>query len=143
LDEPLLLAGPLAIPWDEIDLRFSRSSGPGGQNVNRTDSRVELLFDVAHSPSLSDAQRASLSRRLAAHLDRDGVLHLWSQETPSQWRNRQEVVQRLRDLLIFGLHRPRRRVATRPTLGSRQRRLEAKRHRGAIKQNRRRFAGDD
>ncbi len=128
----------LAIPLEEITFRFSRSSGPGGQNVNRTASRVEMLFDVASSPSLGEAERALLLRHLAPHLDGRGVLRLVSQESPSQWRNRQEVLARFQALLARGLRPRRPRLATQPTAASRERRLRAKRARGLIKAERRR-----
>lgn len=133
----------LAIPQREIALRFSRASGPGGQNVNRTSSRVELIFDIARSPSLTEPQRALARHRLAAWLDGEGRLHLLSSETPSQWQNRQQVLARFQSLLARALRPSRRRIATQPTSGSRQRRLEAKRRRSAIKGWRRPVAHDD
>ncbi len=135
--DDLIINEHLAIPLEEIAFRYSRASGPGGQNVNRTASRVELLFDVAGSPCLAEHQRTLLQARLGAHLDGQGVLHLFSQETPSQWRNRQELLTRLQALLVASL-RPRiYRRPTRPTAGSRERRLAAKRQHGVLKAGRR------
>ncbi len=128
----------LTIPWDELRFRFSRASGPGGQNVNRTATRVELLFDIQESPSLNDAQRAQLLDRLRHLVDSRGVLHLYSQSAASQLRNRQQVTTRLATLLRQGLRVQRPRVNTRPTAASRQRRLSHKRVRSATKQLRRR-----
>ena len=126
----------LAIPEDEVTLRFARSGGPGGQNVNRTATRVELLFDVARSPSLNERQRARIMARLHGYIDREGVLHLFSQATRSQWQNRQDAVERLRLLLAGALHvRPPRRP-TRPSAAARERRLQQKRRRGALKRER-------
>jgi len=133
----------LAIPLEEITFRFSRASGPGGQNVNRTASRVEMLFDVASSPSLSDEERVLLLRYLAPHLDSRGVLRLVSQESPSQWRNRQEVLARFQALLARGLRQRKPRLATRPTAASRERRLRAKRARSLLKAERRRILGEE
>jgi ribosome-associated protein len=127
----------LAIPLDEIQFRFSRSGGPGGQNVNRTATRVELLFDVASSPSLSEAQRQRLQERLSGQVDSTGTLRLVSQDTPSQWRNRQEVLERFRALLAGALRPRRRRIATRPSRAARQARLAAKKRRSETKRRRR------
>lgn len=128
----------LAIPLAELSFRFSRSSGPGGQHVQRSDTRVELLFDVAASPSLTDDQRAAIRGRLAGYMDNDGVLHLFSSATRSQLENRTDVTERFRALLAAALRPRKRRVATRPTAAARQRRLDEKRARGQIKQARRR-----
>jgi len=126
----------LEISLAELTFRFSRSGGPGGQHVNRSETRVELLFDVARSPSLSEAQREQLLRNLAPYLDRRGVLHLVSGASRSQHENRQEVVRRFVRLLQQGLRRRRRRVPTRPHPASVARRLEAKRRRSLLKRER-------
>jgi ribosome-associated protein len=126
----------LEIPLAELTFRFSRSGGPGGQHVNRSETRVELLFDVARSPSLSEAQREQLLRNLAPYLDRRGVLHLVSGASRSQHENRQEVVRRFVRLLQQGLRRRRRRIPTRPHPASVARRLEAKRRRSLLKRER-------
>lgn len=127
----------LAIPLEEIQFRFSRSGGPGGQNVNRTATRVELLFDVASSPSLTDEQRLKLQERLSGQMDSSGTLRLVSQDTPSQWRNRQQVLERFRALLAGALRRTPRRIATRPSRAARQARLAAKKRRSETKRRRR------
>src|SRR5512135_2338893 len=88
----LIVSGNLSIPAAELSFRYSRSGGPGGQHVNRTETRVELLFDVAHSPSLSEGQRGRLLERLAGRLDRDGILHIVSSATRSQLENRADAV---------------------------------------------------
>ncbi|MRR52829.1 MAG: aminoacyl-tRNA hydrolase, partial [Rhodocyclaceae bacterium] len=93
MQEEIRITPELAIPLVEIELRFSRSSGPGGQNVNKTATRVELLFDVANSAALSDSQRDRLLERLRGQIDARGVLHLSSSEYASQWRNRQDVIE--------------------------------------------------
>ena len=138
IDDSLLpITDVLAIPTEELSFRFSRASGPGGQHVNRSATQVELLFDVAHSPSLTDEQRAHIQRALASRIDREGVLHLTASGSRSQLQNRQEVVARFQSLLRRALHVPRPRRPTHPTRAARQRRLEHKRRRSAIKRERR------
>ena len=127
----------LAIPIDELSFRFSRAGGPGGQSVNRSASRVELTFDVAGSPSLSEWQRKRIQEKLAGHIDSNGILHLVSSSERSQLRNRQETLERLQRLLVSALRPQRRRRPTRPTAASRERRLQQKRRRSDIKQMRR------
>ncbi len=127
----------LAIPVAELHYRFSRASGPGGQHVNRSETRVELLFDVMRSPSLTEEQRARILARLAGYIDDDGVLHLVSSATRSQLENRLDVTERLRGLLAAALKQDRRRIPTRPGRAVRQTRLDAKRARSQIKRLRR------
>jgi len=126
----------LAIPLDELRFRFSRAGGPGGQNVNKTETRVELTFDVAHSPSLSDWQRGRIRERLANQIDSEGVLHLVASSERSQLRNREEVVERFRAVLAGALRPVRHRRPTKPTTASRERRLAGKAHRAEIKKGR-------
>ena len=133
----------LSIPMSELHFRFSRSSGPGGQHVNRAATRVELCFDVARSPSLNETQRALLLEALKAYTDNEGILHLVSQRSRSQWRNRQDVTARFQGLLRRAL-RPRKvRRLTRPTRASRERRLAEKRRRSEVKKIRRRVRADN
>ncbi|MFZ9753578.1 MAG: alternative ribosome rescue aminoacyl-tRNA hydrolase ArfB [Cyanobium sp.] len=127
----------LAIPAAELRWRFSRSSGPGGQNVNRTDSRVELLFPLASSSALPEPLRQRALRRLGDRLV-DGQLVVVAQEHRSQWRNRQAALERLATLLREGIAPPPPpRRPTRPSRGSVERRLAAKKRRSAIKGQRR------
>src|SRR5688572_10835293 len=130
--DPVPVRPGLAIPLDEIELRTSRSSGPGGQHANVTASRVEAVFDVAASTVLSEAQKARLSARLGPRVTAS------AQDTRSQLRNRELALQRLAARLAHGLEVQRPRTATRPTKGSKQRRVDAKKRRGAIKRDRRR-----
>ena len=125
------------IPMSELSFRFARSSGPGGQHVNRSATQVELLFDVANSPSLDETQRQRVLTNLKSRIDQEGILHLVSQETRSQLRNREEVVERFRELMRDALHVPKSRRPTRPSRAVRERRLEKKRRRGGIKRDRR------
>ena len=127
----------VSIPISELRFRFARSSGPGGQHVNRSATQVELLFDVAGSPSLDEVQRRRVLTNLKSRIDKEGVLHLVSQETRSQLRNREEVVERFRELMRDALRVPKSRRPTRPTRGARERRLEEKRRRSEAKRSRR------
>jgi ribosome-associated protein len=128
----------LVVPSAELVERFSRSSGPGGQSVNTTDSRVELRWDVGASAALSDVQRAQLLDRLAARLI-DGVITIAASEHRSQLQNRQAARARLGMLLADALAPPApARRATRPSRAARARRVEDKRRRGEIKSRRRR-----
>ena len=121
----------LAIPLREIELRASRSSGPGGQHANVTASRVEAVFDVAGSPSLSEAQRRRVMARVGPRIT------AVAQDARSQARNRELALERLRARLAAALAVQRPRRATRPTRAARARRLEAKRRRGQTKRERR------
>ncbi len=141
--DTITITAELTIPTAELSFRFSRSSGPGGQHVNRSETRVELRFDVAHSPSLTDEQRARILSRLAGYVDGAGELHIVSSATRSQADNRADTVARFQALLAAALHRRKRRIATRPTGAARRQRLEEKRRRAGIKQTRQRVGGDD
>ncbi|HET7173546.1 MAG TPA: alternative ribosome rescue aminoacyl-tRNA hydrolase ArfB [Nocardioidaceae bacterium] len=134
---PLVVSRGLVLPDRELSWRFSRSSGPGGQSVNTTDSRVELSFDVAASAALTEAQRSRLLTRLAARLV-DGVLTVSASEHRSQLRNREAAEERLAQLVREGLAPPPRpRVPTKPSAASVRRRLDAKRRRAMTKHLRR------
>ncbi len=139
----LRITSTIAIPLSELRFRFVRSSGPGGQHVNRSATQVELLFDVANSPSLSEAQRQRVLNALASYIDKDGVLHLSSQTFRSQWRNREEVMERLQALMREALRVPKRRRRTQPPSQAHKRRLAAKRRRGEVKKQRQRVTSDD
>jgi ribosome-associated protein len=129
--------GWLVIPDAELHERFSRSSGPGGQSVNTADSRVELSFDVEHSPALPQWARARALERLAGRLA-GGVLTVAASEQRSQLANRQAARARLAALLRAAVAPPQRqRVPTRPSRAANERRLAAKRSRGAVKRTRR------
>jgi len=142
-DDALWINDELSIPLDELRFRFSRSSGPGGQHVQKSSTRVELLFDVTNSPSLTDAQRIRLQERLAGYVDSSGMLHLVAQSERSQLRNREEVVARFQALMQRALKRRRRRRPTAPTSASRERRLRQKQRRGKIKQARGKVEEDE
>lgn len=133
----------LAIPASELEFRFSRSSGPGGQHVQRSDTRVELLFNVATSPSLTDEQRARITAHVGNQIDSTGVLRVVSSATRSQLENREEAVRRFQALLAGALRRRRRRIATRPSAAAREARLAEKRVRSQHKAARRKVSRSD
>ena len=139
----LKISDQLSIPMSELRFRFARSSGPGGQKVNRTATRVELLFDVQHSHSLTSGQRALILNRLRNTIDSEGVLHLSSQITASQWRNRKEVIARFRTLVDQSLRVYRQRIPTRATRAAREKRLKSKRRRSLIKGQRQRVTPEE
>lgn len=127
----------LTVPISEVQLRASRSSGPGGQHANVTDSRIEAIFDVRASESLTDAQRARLLSRSGPRVT------AIAQDARSQARNRDLALERLRSKLADALHTPKRRRPTRPGRGAKERRLSGKRRQAERKQARRRPSTDD
>jgi ribosome-associated protein len=138
MPDDLVVRGSIVIPAAELRWRFSRSSGPGGQGVNTTDSRVELSFDLARSPALPAALRDRALTRLDDRLV-DGVITVTASEHRSQLRNRDAAVARLAALLRAAIEPPPRpRRPTRPSQAARERRLRAKKRRGETKNLRRR-----
>ena len=131
MDDRLRVNDELSVPLSEIELRASRSSGPGGQHANVTASRVEAVFDVAASAALSDAQKARITSRLGPRVTAA------AQDTRSQLRNRELALERLSERLAHALEVRRPRTATRPTKSSQRRRVDAKKRRGDIKRDRR------
>jgi ribosome-associated protein len=143
LTETIVISDQLAIPAAELRFRFSRSSGPGGQHVQRSETRVELLFDVANSPSLTDEQRERIRHRLSGYVDGEGMMHVVSSVTRSQLENRADAVARFQVLLATALRRRKHRVPTRPTAAARERRLAEKRTRSGTKRTRRKVGHED
>jgi ribosome-associated protein len=142
-DGAVIRLGPsVAIPQTELRFEFSRSGGPGGQHVNKVSTRVDLLFDLDSSQSLDDAQKVLIRRALATRLDSSGTIRLSAHKSRSQWQNRQEVVGKFQRLLREALIENKRRVASKPTLGSRERRATAKKRRAEIKRHRGRVSPD-
>ena len=133
----------LEIPESELAFRYSRSSGPGGQNVNKVATKVTLLFDVRSSPSLDDEDRRRILDRLSNRISRDGVLHLTSQRHRTRAANRRDVVERFRRLLADALRRRPERRSTDVPRRERRRRLRTKRRRGRLKELRSRPSPDD
>ena len=130
-DDPIPVTRSVSIPRNEFELRFSRSSGPGGQHAQKSDTRVEAVFDVEASSALSEAQK----RRVVAKAG--PVLRTVAQDERSQWRNRELAVERLVEALRAALKVERRRRPTAPTKASRERRLDQKRRQGEKKRLRR------
>jgi ribosome-associated protein len=131
MEDGIQVADGTVIPLDEIELRASRSSGPGGQHEHVTASRIEAVFDVESSKALTDQQRALLQRKLG-----DRVTAI-AQDARSQARNRELALERLREKIAAGLRRPKPRRATKPSRAARERRLEGKRRQSQRKAQRR------
>ncbi|OKJ12033.1 alternative ribosome rescue aminoacyl-tRNA hydrolase ArfB [Kitasatospora sp. CB01950] len=142
MTEPVRVRGSVVVPDAELVWRFSRSSGPGGQHVNTSDSKVELRWDLAASDALPPVWKDRALERLASRLV-DGVLVVRASEHRSQWRNREVAAARLASLLGEATAPPpKARRATKPTRGMIERRLENKRHRATLKQGRGRVKPD-
>lgn len=137
VEDPLRVTREVSIPLSEIEMRTSRSGGPGGQHANVTASRVEAVLDVAGSPSLDEAQRRRVMARVGPRLT------AVAQDTRSQARNRDLALERLRSRLAVALAVQRTRKGTRPTRASRERRLGSKKRRGEVKRARRRPSADE
>jgi ribosome-associated protein len=130
--ESIQVTSRLAIPLEEVELRFSRSSGPGGQHAQKTETRVEAVFDVARSATLSEAQKRRLTTRVGP------VVRAVAQDERSQSRNRELALERLAAAIRAGVRVPRKRRPTKPTAASRERRLEEKKRRASVKRMRQR-----
>lgn len=122
----LRISSRLSIPLQEIEISFTRSSGPGGQHVNKTSTQAELSFDLAHSPSLSEDDRAWLLLRLASKLDSEGRLRITSQTYRSQLRNKNAALEKLASILGSALVRPKARKKSRPSKTAKENRLRSK-----------------
>lgn len=121
---------------DELITSFVRATGPGGQNVNKVASAVQLRFDVRRSPNLPDRVREKILASGDSRLTKDGVLVIFADRHRTQEMNRKDAQDRLFDVIRKAAHVPKRRIATKPTLGSKKRRLESKTRRGAVKKAR-------
>jgi ribosome-associated protein len=129
----------LHIPISEIKFHSSRSSGPGGQNVNKLETRVELRFDVVHSRSLDEHSRSKIFQKLESLISSGGVLQIVVQESRSQWMNKQRALEKLTLLLRSALKKGKKRIQTKPTFSSHQTRLQSKRKKGEVKRLRKRL----
>ncbi len=140
--EEIVITGSLAVPSSEINFRTSRSGGPGGQNVNKVESRVELLFDVEHSATLTEDQRRKILAKLKNKIDSNGVLHVTSQTSRSQWENKETAVQEFVRLLKLSLKTAKKRVPTRPSKTAKEKRLKKKKIHSETKRLRQRSVFD-
>lgn len=127
----------LAIPRAELQYRASRSGGPGGQHVNTSSTRIELLWDLEGSSAVTDDQRRLIRTKLAARLDSDGMVRVVASDQRSQAQNRQSADERLASLVRHALHVPKKRKATKPTKAAKERRLSEKKKNSDRKRNRR------
>ncbi len=133
-DESVLpIDDSLWIPRSELDFRATRSGGPGGQHVNTSATRVELTWNVAGSPGLTEEQRSRILKKLANRIDGEGIIRLVEGGSRSQHQNREAVIERLQELVRQALHVPKPRKKTKPTRASRERRLQAKKRRSETK----------
>jgi len=139
----LEISSAVRVPANELEYRASRSGGPGGQHVNTSSTRIELVWNVAASSALDEAQRALVVARLGSRLDAGGRLRLVASASRSQLRNREAVTERFRRLVADALVPPRPRKRTRPTAAAKARRLDAKRRRASLKRTRRARPDDE
>jgi ribosome-associated protein len=137
------ISASINIPESELIERFTRADGPGGQHVNRTESAVELRFDVARSSALPNAVRARLLARRDRRLSDEGVLVIQARRFRDQPRNREDARARLAVIVRGALAPPKKRLATRPTRASKERRLAGKKQRGSVKRSRGRAWSED
>lgn len=126
-----------SLPENEVSFDFVRASGPGGQNVNKVASAVQLRFDVANSPSLSEAVKKRLARLAGSRMTREGVLVIEAKSHRTQEQNRGAAVERLAELIRRALEKPKKRKPTRPSKTAREKRLQEKKRRGELKRQRR------
>ena len=140
---PLTISDEIEIADWEISENFVRSSGPGGQNVNKVSTAVELRFEAARSPALPPAVKARLRKLAGRRWTKEGAIVLQVEDTRSQARNREIARERLIALVRAALVKPKRRIATKPTFGSQKRRLKAKKVRGDVKAMRGKVTGEE
>jgi ribosome-associated protein len=143
MSDPLLISPALTIPAAELRWTSVRSSGPGGQNVNKVSSKVELRFDFERSSVLADDVKQRLRALVQGRLDAEGQIIIVSQATRDRQRNLEDARSKLAELLVRACHRPKRRRATRPSKGAKESRLREKRHHADRKRDRRSSAGSD
>ena len=139
----LTITPTLTIPDDDLRFKFSRSGGPGGQNVNKVSSKAMLHFSVRNSPSLPPGVRARFVEKFGSRLTKDGDVVITSQESRDQPKNIESCLEKLRLMILEVLHPPKKRRATKPSKGSQRRRVEAKKRRSQVKAGRKGGFRDD
>jgi ribosome-associated protein len=136
MTEDIIITKKIIIPSSEIQFRYSRSSGPGGQNVNKLSTKAELMFHLTASKAIDEPTKARLRQKLSGHLDSTGTVTITSQESRSQYQNRQIAVEKFILLLRKALIVPKLRKNTKPTRSATEKRLESKTKRGVVKKSR-------
>ena len=136
MTEDIIINKKIIIPSSEVQFRYSRSSGPGGQNVNKLSTKAELMFHLASSRAMDEATKTRLRQKLASHLDSTGTVTITSQESRSQYQNRQIAIEKFILLLRKALIVPKLRKNTKPTRSATKKRLESKTKRGVVKKSR-------
>ena len=142
MTEAIQVTDTIAVPRSELVYRASRSGGAGGQHVNKTSSKIELLWDFQKSTALDDGEKERVRRKLAARIDSEGMVRVVAGNRRSQLQNRAAAEERLANLVRDALHEPRKRRATAPTRASKERRLESKKQHGDKKASRRKDVFD-
>jgi ribosome-associated protein len=137
-DSHIVILNSIRIPVSELEFRTSRSGGPGGQNVNKLETRVELIFDIKNSKSLTDSIRLRLLEKLGTKIDSEGKLRIITRESRSQWQNKKIALEKFTSLIRSGLSRNKRRIPTKSTKMAKEERLRRKKKRGEIKKLRKR-----
>jgi ribosome-associated protein len=136
MDDVVIINPELSIPRSELDFRATRSGGPGGQHVNTSSTRVELIWNVQTSTAINEEQRARLLMKLKTRVTEDGLLRLTSSGSRSQHQNKEEVVERFAGIIARALEKPKPRKKTKPTRASKEKRLQSKKQRSKRKKER-------
>ena len=137
MTDAITINNHLNIPMSELRFKFARSGGKGGQNVNKVETKVELLFDVVNSPSLSGHHQDMIHKNLRNQIDSEGLIHIISQESRSQWKIREDAVRKFTELIRKALKPRKKRIKTKISSAGKEKRLTSKKRQGEIKKMRR------